>query len=226
MNLNPYDLQWCVRRIPTILRKLIKKEELTVAGGYIRSCITNEKINDIDLFIPYKKLGKELALYLVNDNEKRLIETDNAITVKVAKKTVQFITRWTYEQPLDVLASFDYTICQAAFWWDHYCQKWRSACSESFYQDLAAKRLIYTNPVRDEAPGGSMLRILKYYQRGYRITLPSLADVISRLVHGVNLDHGLMDDDTGRIIPEEFSQIIKGLLYEVDPNTDPDHIIE
>lgn len=213
MELNKYDLQWCVRRLPNVLRKLIKKEEITVAGGYIRSCILNERINDIDLFIPYAKLGRELALYLVNDNEKKIIETDNALTIKIAKRKIQFITRWVYEQPKDVLSSFDFTICQASFWWNHYCHKWQSECSDQFYPDLAAKRLIYTNPIREEPPGGSMLRILKYYQRGYRITLPSLSDVITRLFSGVDLTRGFYDEN-GEFDTEFFSLIVKELLKE------------
>ena len=42
-------------------------------------------------------------------------------------------------------------------------------CNIRFYPDLAARRLVYTSPLRNEDAGGSILRVLKFYQRGYRI---------------------------------------------------------
>lgn len=227
--LNQYDLQWCVRRLPPSIRRMIKREIVVVAGGFIRACISGEKLNDIDMFVDSKEYAEQLAAGLVGDDKKRLRKTDNAITLKGFSVTPQFITRWVFDTPREAIDSFDFTICQAAFWWDHYCQKWCSVVGDQFYQDLAAKRLIYTNPVRSEDIGGSMLRILKYYQRGYRTPLSSLSDVITRLVGGVNLGPENMTEQTEHgicVSPVEFSRVIKGLLVEVDPALDPDHIVE
>ena len=62
----------------------------------------------------------------------------------------------------------------------------RSLCSGTFYQDLAAKRLRYTRPARNEDAGGSLLRVLKYYQKGYRIPLESFAGVLTRLISALD----------------------------------------
>ena len=239
MQLNKYDLNWCVRRLPYSLRSTLKKygAQIVVAGGYIRACILNEPINDIDLFVADKDFAKQVALDMVQRDEKRLIITDNAITVKGMKYPVQFITRWVYDSPDKILGSFDFTICQAAFWWENFrgtvtdgagtrSGKWMSTVSDSFYQDLSAKRLIYTNPIREEEPGGSMLRVLKYYQRGYRITIDSFAAVITRLAAGVDFKAKDMVSYDGVLNAPYFHKIIRGLLHEVDPNIDPDHIIE
>jgi hypothetical protein len=228
MYLNAYDLHWCVQRLPRSLRNLIKKEEIVVSGGYIRSCIQNETIKDIDLFIPDASYAEDMVLELAEGNKKKVHKTENALTVLGGKYTIQFITRWTYDNPQDVISSFDFTVCQAAFWWDHYCQKWDSICSEQYYSDIAAKRLIYTSPRREEEPGGSMLRVLKYYQKGFRITLDSYAKIITRLVSGVRLidgDNISWQDDHYEISQMDFSMIVKGLLIDVDPTLDPDHII-
>ena len=229
MQLNRYDLNWCVRRLPYSLRSTLEKygAQIIVAGGYVRACILNEPINDIDLFVVDKDFAKQVALDMVQRDEKRLIITGNAITIRGMKYPVQFITRWVYDSPDKILSSFDFTICQAAFWWNRMDEsggKWMSSVSESFYQDLSAKRLIYTNPIREEEPGGSMLRVLKYYQRGYRITIDSFAAVITRLAAGVDYDDRIIMD--GKICPDQYHKIIRGLLHEVDPNIDPDHIIE
>ena len=240
MQLNKYDLNWCIRRLPYAVRSILKKEPVIVAGGYIRACILNESINDIDLFVSDKEMARKYALKLVQRDEKRLIVTDNAITVKGMKHPVQFITRWVYNKPEDILSSFDFTICQATFWWEGNKEaediptapknvhpgKWCSIVSDSFYQDLSAKRLVYTEPIREEEAGGSMLRVLKYYQHGYRITIDSFAGVIARLAGGVTFNAKDMIDRDGILDVPYFKKIIRGLLHEVDPNIDPDHIIE
>ena len=236
MELNKHDLSWCVRRLPKVLRNHIKKGSIAVAGGYIRACVTGEQVNDIDLFCSTKEFAKKSAIELVDGDEKRLHTTENAITIMGIRPTAQFITRWVYDNPEDIIKSFDWTICQAAFWWAKESEdeendngRWESSCSESFYHDLASKRLIYTFPNRLEAPGGSILRVLKYYQRGYRITLDSFAGVISRVVAGVDFTRSgssCIVDESGNLDAAQFHKVIKGLLEEVDPNVDPDHILQ
>ena len=225
MKLNKIDLNWCVRRLPAELRRLMKKEEIVVAGGFVRACVAGEKINDVDVFTYGKEHAKEMAQHIADCYKKKPIKTDNAITIVCHPTPIQFITRWTYDSPVDVLSSFDFTVCAAAFWFDHYRQEWCSACTENFYQDLAAKRLQYTYPIRDEDAGGSILRVLKYYQRGYRITLDSFAGVISRVAAKVEYDRRIINSDGVVIDSEKLCRVITGLLYEVDPNVDPDHIL-
>jgi hypothetical protein len=84
--------------------------------------------------------------------------------------------------------------------------------------------LVYAEPIREEEPGGSTLRILKFYQKGYRITIDSFAGVITRLVNGVDFSDLMVNK--GKLDTEQFRKVIRGLMHEVDPNIDPDHIIE
>ncbi len=58
-----------------------------------------------------------------------------------------------------------------------------------------------------------MLRVLKYYQKGYRIPLDSLGSVIARLIRDLEIDRvgGLRNE-------EQVGHVITGLLVEVDPN--------
>lgn len=216
MYLNKQDLHFCVKRLPKKLKELMEKEEKTIiiAGGYIRSVITGEAISDIDVFAGDRKISESLTWKLVS-NKWDLHKTDNAITVKSLHIPVQFIHRWVYDNPLDVLKSFDFSICQAAIWYNREEKKWTSQCSENFYLDLAAKRLIYLSPIRNEDAGGSLLRILKYYQRGYRIPLDSFGAVLARLLIAVR-DEGYIDEAV-------LAKIITGLLLEVDPAGFIDH---
>ena len=92
---------------------------------------------------------------------------------------------------------------------------------DRFYADLAAKRLIYRSPLRNEDAGGSLLRVLKFYQRGYRIPLNSLGAVIARLVNAVD------EEKIGAFAgnhEQKLAKVLTALLHEVDPAIDPEHI--
>lgn len=100
--------------------------------------------------------------------------------------------------------------------------------SDTFYQDLAAKRLVYTSrtPLRDGEAGGSLLRVLKYYRRGYTIPITDLGLVVARLVKGIDLSR--YEDPMVSLFgnEEKLAMVFRGLLREVDPLIDPDHIIK
>jgi hypothetical protein len=216
------------------LLSIMKEKPIVVAGGYIRACIAREDINDIDCFEVFplptgvscvfatckefseqRRTSALASANLINGlvaDKRKIIETDNAVTV-LLKPPVQFIHRWDYSRPEDVCESFDFTICSAALWYDVASKSWKSCCHDQFYDDLASKRLQYMAPFRDEEPGGSLLRVLKYYAKGYRITLPSFASVIDRLCSKIDWEKAGSSDDW-------LQTVILGLLREVDPSID------
>ena len=227
-HLQIHDLHQCVKRLPKPLMEYLKLHPIIVAGVYSCGIISGEKPSAVDLFAGDKRVSRIHVLHLAKD-VKKVYETDNAFTIKVQYMPVQFIHRWVFDTPISLISSFDFTICQAAFWWDKDTNKWDSTCSLNFYPDLAAKRLIYTWPVREEEAGGSMLRILKYYQKGYRVPLDSFAAVIARLMKGVrwNVILNRFSVHHEVILSEEelihLASILAGLLFEVDPNGFIDH---
>lgn len=236
-----HDLQWCLRRAPRPLLELLKRHgsKVMVAGGYIRSCISNEHINDIDVFTSSEEQSKAMALELVEGDEKRVKRTPNCYFVLGFRTHIQFIHRWTFTDPAACILSFDFTIARAAFWWEKKMVPaptdenaaarrddgaWQTAADPRFYQDLAAKRLIYCSPVRIEEAGGSMLRVLKFYQRGYRIPLDSMGKVVARLVDAVDMEKVVVGMELDHCTREvAMGKILSGLLREVDPLLDPTH---
>lgn len=210
--LNEHDLKWAVRRLPKNVREMMIKHHgsLFIAGGYLRSIIANETVNDIDVFSPSKDYAKACATDLANGS--RIYESDYAYSLSETKPMVQFIHRWAYTDSESLIKSFDFSIACAAIWYDGTTDKWQSVCDSHFYEDLAAKRLVYLRPDRSEDAGGSLLRVLKFYQRGYRIPLDSFAAVIARLDQGV--DRSKLDGTV-----DHYEKIVLGLLREVDPNT-------
>jgi hypothetical protein len=227
MKLDRHDLQWILRVAPVAVLNALKAHpgNLFVAGGFVRDCIQHEAPKDIDIFATTPEQAKAWALDMAGDPGK-LVVTDNAITIKGHRICPQFIHRWTFDTPEQCIASFDFTIAAAAFWHDG--NGWTSHCDDRFYPDLAARRLVYLSPDRNEDAGGSMLRVLKFYQRGFRIPLDSLGAVVSRLLRGVDMENAMFWSGAGSRNQQDLDQyrakILSGLLREVDPNVDPNHI--
>jgi hypothetical protein len=232
-----HDLQWCLTRSPRKLLEAMRKHGsiIMVAGGYVRACVSNETLNDVDVFVPSKEFGHALARELVDGKDAKIHESPNAFTLRGFGIPIQIIHRWTFTNPVDAIQSFDFTIARAAFWWNILGPdngEWKSICDSRFYQDLAGKRLIYCQPQRIEECGGSMLRVLKFYQRGYRIPLDSLGFVIARLLTGLSLTQDKIvenfdserKDWHAKILEAEVGRVISGLLREVDPAIDPTHV--
>lgn len=210
------DLWWCVAGIPAAISEVLHNREAPcfLAGGFIRSRVAGEKVHDIDLFVSDPLHAKTLATKLANGT--KVFETPNALSFEVAGRDVQIIHRWTFSTPQECVLSFDYTIARAAIWWDGTTNGWKSVIDDRFYADLAAGRLVYCNPARNEDAGGSILRALKFTGRGYRIPPKELGKVIARLMSAVELPK-VTDGD--KLQEERLAYVLAGLLYEVDPDS-------
>jgi hypothetical protein len=233
MELTSNDLRFVVQRLPKDIRALLSENpgRLFLGGGFIRACVAGETPSDIDLFGTDATTLSALADLLQSRRgpETRVHRTKNATTIITPNRLpVQFIRRWTFATADDLIASFDFTVCQAAIWraGNQSNSEWRSRAGDAFYVDLAARRLVYTSPVREEEAGGSLLRALKYVKRGYSIQVSSLGAVVARLAVKVR-DSYLSGDEAG------IARVLTGLLREVDPllvidgfDVEDDHEIE
>lgn len=214
--------------VPVRNQMIQYQTKLVLGGGFIRSAVQGEKPNDIDLFTQSPTDAQQFSAELASEGKRKVRETGNALSVKLSgRHFVQYVHRWTYPEPFQLLESFDFTIACAAIWFQD--DKWQSLIDDDFYADLAAKRLVYRSPLRNEDAGGSMLRCLKFYQRGFRIPLDSLGAVIARLVDGVDLkgvevlpEFG--GSSIGDTTEKRWAKIVTGLLREVDPSVDPTHV--
>jgi hypothetical protein len=228
MRLTDIDRDTVISRLPKALRAMMKVAPLYVGGGFIRSTIAGEKASDIDVFGPSKEVLQIHATALAQETKARIHKTDNAWTLFGRGKPVQFIYRWVFDGPIGVIDSFDFTVCQAVVWWNPVGGPtgegaWDSSAEEAFYPDLAARRLVYTYPVRIEEAGGSLLRVRKFLKRGYNIRIDSLAGVVARLHSSID-DFGaeILSYNEGVEREQAVAKVITGLLREVDPLIDID----
>ena len=228
------DLNFVLSRCPRDILKLLKANpgKLFLAGGFIRATIAGEKVSDIDLFGQSIEDLERIAKDLTLERKGRYFKTDNAYTVlSPPRMPVQFITRWLFPDPDLCILSFDFTVCQAVIWTEKIDIEiadepgikktkiiFHSRISDDFYRDLAARRLVYTFPKRDEEAGGSFLRVIKFIKRGYNIQAPSLAGVIARIVSKLDFDR-IGVNIPGHMNESRAATVITGLLRQVDPLT-------
>jgi len=233
--LTPQDLNFVLSRCPRDILKLLKQnpDKLFLAGGFIRSTISGEKVSDIDLFGTGKDDLLRIAKDLTLERKGRYFCTDNAITVLSPPRfPVQFITRWLFIDPQRLVESFDFTVCQAVIWAEKNIIsaqgvgepekevfKFYSLVSDTFYADLAARRLVYTFPKREEEAGGSFMRVIKMVKRGYNVQAPTLAGVMARIMSKVSLDKEMRLNSSGTMDEKWIAQVVTGLLRQVDPLT-------
>ena len=130
---------------------------------------------------------------------------------------MQFVHRWSCAEPADVVRRFDFTISMAAVW----CGKsgWQSAVDHRFYEDVRDRRLVYCSPRRLEDAGGSLARVLKFYGRGYKISVHSLGMVVARLTSA--LGDQPADEDDRHLREVQVGRRLAELLLQVDLGSDP-----
>lgn len=204
------DLHLVVTRLPKDIREMCKNEGVIIGGGFIRETISGGKVKDVDIFGSNERDLKSIARCLRRERKAHKFSTDNAVTVLTnGRLPVQFITRWVFNDLQSCVESFDFTVCQAGVQFDKETEKWTSCIHDNFYSDLAAKRLVYTFPEREEEAGGSIMRVMKFLPRGYNIQTQSLAGVMSRIA--AQLEERVFGDE------KAIAAIFKGLLVEVDP---------
>lgn len=210
-SLTQQDLQFVVRRIPRDVRDLLMSGTFFLGGGFIRETIAGGQVQDIDVFGQTKGQLLDAVDLFAKMRQVKAHATDNAITVlSPPRLPVQFITRWVFSEAEPLVKSFDFTVCQAVVWFQKGSPgQWMSMASDGFYPDLAARRLVYTAPEREEEAGGSMMRVRKFLGRGYNIQATSLGAVMARVVSKVQYRDGMTEHERG--------QVIAGLLHEVDP---------
>ncbi|MBU8540203.1 hypothetical protein [Falsiroseomonas tokyonensis] len=214
------DMHRILTSMPKDAVKMLKDNSprLFLAGGSIRAMIAGESVSDWDFFGPTKEALELAARRLADAREPKgkLYKTKNAFTVLGHPRTpVQFISRWLYDDPAALLQSFDFSVARAVIWWDGV--GWQSLCDALFYPDLAAKRLRYMQPDRNEDAGGSMLRVQKFLHRGYHIAPESLGRVMARIT--TRMRGEASPQNAGEPDEAWHGRVITGLLRQVDPLT-------
>jgi hypothetical protein len=209
------DMRRVIGYLPKDVIQLMRAHPICLAGGFLRAKVAGEIANDIDLFCETKEAADTYATALADGRQVKVWRTKNAFTViSPPRQPVQFIHRWTFTNPEALIQSFDFTVAKAALWFDREVSSWRSMVDARFYPDLAARRMTYTFPQRNEDAGGSLLRVQKFLGRGYHISPEQFGCVIARLLDGVREESGFWQSEE-----KERAAVLVGLLRQADPLT-------
>lgn len=160
------------------LLKLCNKDTI-LAGGALRSYYTGKEPNDYDFFFTNPEAKELLENKLINIGGRVAFRCPlgELVTIKLDDVKVQLVSIRYYIDKIDLINSFDFTICMAANDGNFYY-------SQDFLNDIDKKELIIN---RCEYPVATINRLYKYKAYGYNIQ-NALKDVIERVrVHDSNI---------------------------------------
>jgi hypothetical protein len=192
MTLHPDFTTMIVKALPSELRDLLVETgpALCVAGGFCRDVMTGHEPKDIDIF-SRSKAALTAALdsfdWIEHYTMKKTANAENFVSDDPERPDIQFITRVFLRDHYNAILSFDFSICQVGVYFDP-DKGWVGLASEAFLEDLPNFRMRYTAPERDEDPGASLLRMVKFVSRGYKIAEADIAKIVGRFVFNLPRD--------------------------------------
>lgn len=155
----------------------LSEMDFFVAGGAIRSIFTNEQINDIDIYPKTYEDTYEILEYMKN-NYTLLSCTDKSVMFYSSNHTYKYniVTFREFNTAKDIFDSFDYTIVMGAY--DNTNDEF--IFHEDFFVDNTSRSLIFNK--KTGYPVISLLRLYKYYDRGYKFNKITLIQIVSEIL--------------------------------------------
>ena len=134
-----------------------------IAGGALTSAFTGLGINDVDIYFKNKEAFIEAIQQAYDESLWCVSATDRAVTFVRDNSVIQLMHFDFFETAEAIFDAFDYTVCMAAYDID----KEDFVFHEDFMKHAAQRFLRFHSGTR--YPYGSLMRVLKYQQRGYTI---------------------------------------------------------
>jgi hypothetical protein len=134
-----------------------------IAGGALTSAFTNQTINDVDFYFKSKDHFIDAITLAYSERLWCVAATDRAVTFAEGDNIIQLMHFDFFETAEAIFDAFDYTVCMAAYDLD----KKEFVFHDDFMKHSAQRYLRFHSGTR--YPYGSLMRVLKYQQRGYTI---------------------------------------------------------
>jgi len=134
-----------------------------IAGGALTSAFTGTNINDVDM---YFKTKDDFILAVEQAYDEGLwcvAATNRAVTFVQGSSVIQLMHFDFFETAEAIFDAFDFTVCMAAYDLDSK----EFIFHTDFFKHASQRFLRFHNGTR--YPYGSLMRVLKYQQRGYKI---------------------------------------------------------
>lgn len=205
-----------VAKLPEDVKRLLEHfgSGLTVAGGFCRDAFIGEEPKDVDIFAVSPEILAEALLWFKTEAKDYQLERQKTNSVNFVSNfddeqacfkdvaPVQFINRVFFPMHGELIRSFDWSICQIAV---YYILEdgWKGICTQEFGKDIQSETLHYTAPDRDEDPGASVLRMMRFTQRGWKPTEESIARCLGRFTSVI------AGDILSPVTEEDYTEKIK-----------------
>lgn len=146
-------------------------DSVLCAGGAARSIMTKEQINDYDLFFTDLKSFNETFKKLESISEIKFKCPENKfISLKYKNNKIQLIKPKLYNDPNDLISSFDFTITQFAT---------NGKMLFTYYKSLIHTRKKYLRIHKITYPAASIKRITKYINYGFKPHPDLFTDIVA-----------------------------------------------
>lgn len=134
-----------------------------IAGGALTSAFTGTPINDADMYFKDKDSFICAVEQAYDEGLWCVAATDRAVTFVQGESVIQLMHFDFFETAESIFDAFDFTVCMAAYDLD----KKEFIFHDDFFKHASQRFLRFHNGTR--YPYGSLMRVLKYQQRGYKI---------------------------------------------------------
>lgn len=181
-----------------------------IAGGALTSAFTSQHINDVDFYFKSKKDFMEAVGQAYSESFWCVAASDRAVTFLRNSNigglsVIQLMLFDFFPTAETIFDAFDYTVCMAAYDLDEQ----EFVFHQDFMKHAAQRQLSFHSGTR--YPYGSLIRVLKYQERGYKITKADLLR-IGLLCSTVPLNSW---DDLAAAIGGQYGE--KALIQENTP---------
>lgn len=178
-----------------------------IAGGALTSAFTKQPIKDIDLYFKSKESFIQAVEDAYDNGMWCLAATDRAVTFASNEHIIQLMHFDFFKNPEEIFDAFDFTVCMAAY--DIDAETF--VLHDDFLKHAAQRFLRFHSGTR--YPFGSLVRVLKYQERGYSIGKGDLLR-IALCCHEIPLSSW---DDLARAIGGQYGE--KAKIDESEPFT-------
>lgn len=174
-----------------------------IAGGSLTSVFTNQPINDVDLYFKTKEAFIDAVRDAYDNSLWCVTASDRAITFASGDNIIQLMLFDFYETADAIFDAFDFTVCMAAYDVDGEAFVFHP----DFFKHNSQRHLSFHSGTR--YPFGSLLRTIKYRERGYKMGRGDLLR-IALCCHGVKLESW---DDLAAAVGGQYGERV---LLETD----------
>jgi hypothetical protein len=176
------DVERIVNGLPENVRLFLEEHDVYLAGGFIRDVLANKRPHDIDIFGPERELADfDMAAELT------ITPWAKTFTQSGDRLPIQLVTGFPVSDPYTLLDRFNFTVNQAAIWRSGLTQQWMSLCSDDFYQDLAARQLVFTCTQTPAGAAKTLEKMLVFVSEGWAISLEETMKVVATAVLSTSL---------------------------------------